>query len=267
MKDLMSPDGLKALRRFVSRDTLFAFDLDGTLAPIVADPADIRIPEAVRSTMEQLSGLAATAVITGRARCDARKHLGFEPRYLVGNHGAEGLPGLPGVEEELRSHVSNWEEHLELLLPPEVQRQVLLERKGFSLSLHYRHAADPVTIHGALLAAIDRLEPPPRRVGGKFVENLIPAESPNKGDALLRLMELSGSPTAFFLGDDETDEDVFRLDSPALFTVHIGMSGESRARYAIRKQEETGPLLGMLVSLLNGSRGEDEESCTPQQGA
>jgi trehalose 6-phosphate phosphatase len=32
------------------------------------------------------------AIITGRAIADARTMLGFMPRYLIGNHGAEGVP-------------------------------------------------------------------------------------------------------------------------------------------------------------------------------
>jgi trehalose 6-phosphate phosphatase len=250
MIDLLSQEGLKALHSFISRDTLFAFDLDGTLAPIVADPVLIAIPEAVRREMQQLSGLAATAVITGRARSDALQYLGFEPRYLVGNHGAEGLPGPPGQELEQLAAVEQWEQQLQSLIAPEIKASILLERKGFSLSLHYRHAPDPQAVHAALLAAIDRLVPAPRRVGGKFVENIIPQDAPHKGDALLRLMELAGCPRAFFLGDDETDEDVFRLDSPAIFTVHIGSGVTSCARYCIRDQKETATLLCHLVEML-----------------
>ena len=33
------------------------------------------------------------AVITGRSRSDAMQHLAITPHYLIGNHGAEGLPG------------------------------------------------------------------------------------------------------------------------------------------------------------------------------
>jgi trehalose 6-phosphate phosphatase len=247
---LFSDVGQEALRRFVSRDTLFAFDLDGTLAPIVADPAEIRISKPVRSGLARLSRLAATAVITGRARSDALKHLGFEPRYLVGNHGIEGLPGYPGQEQELRTTVEQWEGQLLTLLPPEIKAAILLERKGFSLSLHYRHAHDPRAVHAALLAAIDRLLPPPRRVGGKFVENLIPREAPHKGDALLRLMELSGSPRAFFLGDDETDEDVFRLDSPCILPVCVGIERPTAAQYHLKEQSETARLLEEILTIL-----------------
>ena len=45
MTYLFTPAGRAALSTFVDASTLFAFDLDGTLAPIVPDPAAIIIPE------------------------------------------------------------------------------------------------------------------------------------------------------------------------------------------------------------------------------
>jgi len=54
MTYLFSPGGLAALHAFVTGSTLHGFDLDGTLAPIVADPADIAIPDEVRRGLIQL---------------------------------------------------------------------------------------------------------------------------------------------------------------------------------------------------------------------
>lgn len=250
MVRLSSDAGHAALHAFVSTATLFAFDLDGTLAPIVDDPADIRISGAVRNGMAALTSLAATAVITGRSRSDAAAHLEFSPRYLVGNHGAEGLPGQEETSLRLRRTVSAWEEQLASRIGPELREAILLERKTYSLSLHYRHAPYPRSAHAALLTAIAGLEPPPRRVGGKFVENIIPAGAPHKGDALLRLLDISGCANAFFIGDDETDEDVFRLDDPRIFSVCVGGDRPTAARYLLDRQEDIAPLLHGLVNLL-----------------
>ena len=247
---LLSDIGLADLRSFVSTDTLFAFDLDGTLAPIVAEPSAILVPGDVQELMKRLSALAVTAVITGRARKDALAYLGFEPRYLVGNHGAEGLPGRVGEDRELFGMVEGWEQQLSLLLNPEVRQATFFESKGSTLSLHYRHAADPQAVHAALLAAISRLEPAPRRIGGKFVENLIPRGAPHKGDALLFLLDCSGCGTALFAGDDETDEDLFRLDDPRIFPVCVGLERPTAARYALEGQQEMALLLRELVTIL-----------------
>ena len=250
---LFSAAGRAALHAFVTQTTLYAFDLDGTLAPIVDDPAGITIPAKVRRSLKQLDGLAPVAVITGRSRADALAHLGFTPRYLVGNHGAEGLPGQEGQDGSRHEQVAAWEQQLTELLPPEIRSSILFEYKGESLSMHYRHAACPDDVHAAMLAAIDLLVPPPRRVGGKFVENLIPQGAPHKGDALLCIMKHLECRRAVFVGDDETDEDVFRLADDSIFGIRIGKDSGSAAGSYLLSQREIVPLLDELVTVLSQS--------------
>lgn len=258
MIPLLTDRGMAALAGFISRETLFAFDLDGTLAPIVADPASIRLDDRVREGMIRLSKLAQTAVITGRSRGDASQRLGFSPTWLVGNHGAEGLPGQDDDSRLLQQTVSGWEQQLESMADDRLENVALLERKGLSLSLHYRHAPNPDTCHAAILDMAGRLLPAPRLVGGKFVVNLIPQGLPDKGAALLQLMELSGCKNSFFIGDDETDEDVFRLQNRNIFTVSVGTDRDSRAAYRIDNQGDVMILLEILqgiLSLQTGQRG------------
>lgn len=250
MINLLSPEGQAALRKTVTKATLLAFDLDGTLAPIVDDPMEAILPPPIRQQMQQLCSLAPTAVITGRSCNDARQRLGFEPHYLVGNHGLEGLPDSPDVTHELSGIVDGWHRQLDNILTPELLQTLYLEKKSGSLSLHYRHSPDPRTAHAALLPAIQQLEPRPRRVGGKFVENLIPSGLPHKGDALLRLMTHAGSPTALFLGDDETDEDVFRLDDPRILSASVGHERTTAARYVVYDQATMGTVLDELLRIL-----------------
>ena len=47
MQHLLATPGLQALSRLMRRRVLFAFDLDGTLATIVDDPADARVSDAM----------------------------------------------------------------------------------------------------------------------------------------------------------------------------------------------------------------------------
>lgn len=250
MIELLSAAGLAELRAFVTPDTLFAFDLDGTLAPIVDDPAVARVPADVSRGLDQLSQLATTAVITGRARNDALPRLGFTPCYLVGNHGSEGLPGVIMDNSRLQKLMEQWLRQLQALLAPAAWSAIVVEQKGGSLSLHYRHAPQRDAVHAALLDAIRWLDPVPRRVGGKYVENLLPYQSLHKGDALLHLMQHSGCPTALFVGDDETDEDVFRLADPRIFTVCVGAAQSTAAFYHLVNQAAIVPLLSHLLVLL-----------------
>lgn len=250
MTYLLTGAGRAELGAFAGPDTLFAFDLDGTLAPIAADPAGIRVAPAVAAALAALRERAAVAIITGRSRKDAQRHLGVTPHYLVGNHGAEGLPGWERYEEEFRRLGSDWAGQLMRALPAGQHPGIVVENKGMSVSVHYRAARQRPEARSLVLKAIGQLSPPPRVVGGKYVENLLPEEAPDKGTALLELMNRAGCAKGLFVGDDATDEDVFRLDWEQLFTVRVGAGRNSRARYFLRDQEEILALLGLINEAL-----------------
>jgi len=238
MAYLFSDAGLAALHAFIDPATLFAFDLDGTLAPIAAEPGDIRVPQAIQRALAELKDRAPMAIITGRSRMDALHHLGVEPGYLVGNHGAEGLPGWERYEDDFRRLAGEWERQLHGLIPAGENSGIVVENKGPSVSVHYRGAGNRLAARSLVLDAIGRLVPQPRVVGGKYVENLLPEEAPDKGVALLQLMSRAGCAKGVFAGDDRTDEDVFHLDREGLFTVRVGLGARSRARFFLRAQGE-----------------------------
>ncbi len=247
---LFSAAGCAALHGFIDRATLFAFDLDGTLAPIAADPSLIMIAEEVRRGLIRLGQIAPLAIITGRARADARAHLGFEPLFLVGNHGAEGLPDGAGRGDGYVRLCRDWEQQLRLLLPNDRHVGIIVENKGETLSIHYRNLPERERARGVILESIQRLTPLPRLVSGKFVENLLPQDAPNKGEALASIMRRSGCRRSLFVGDDETDEDVFRLRDDHVFGIRVGRDSASAARYFIHEQNEIGPLLAELIESL-----------------
>ena len=247
---LFEKNGCTALDNFIDRETLFAFDLDGTLAPIVSDPGAIGIPDPVRKEIAVLNEQAFVAVITGRSRLDALRHLAFAPSYLIGNHGAEGLPGWGSRTQEFVYTVNEWQNQLAVLLNDAYQRRLVIENKGATLSIHYRHARNIKEAHALILDAVSRLAPQPRRISGKCIENLIPEGAPDKGIALTFLMHHAGCPNAIFTGDDETDEDVFRMHNKNIFTVRVGRSKGSRAQYHLRGQREMVRLLREINRIL-----------------
>lgn len=249
---LLEGDGLAALRSFVAAGTLLAFDLDGTLAPIVADPSGIAIPRQVREEMTRLCGMANVAILTGRCRDDARSFLGFEPCMLVGNHGAEGLPGWEEREGEFRGTCAGWKEQLRSLLP-EASGGIILEDKGLSLSLHYRSAARRDEAFRVIREAISALAPAPELISGKCVENIVPPGAPRKGRALLEVMRRLGTARALFAGDDVTDEDVFRLRSQRILGVRVGEGSPTAAGYFLKEQGEMGRLLRELILILQNA--------------
>jgi trehalose 6-phosphate phosphatase len=86
-----------------------------------------------------------------------------------------------------------------------------------------------------------------RLVGGKLVVNLLPAGAPHKGLALEAARERFGCDTALYVGDDETDEDVFALDQPGrLLAIRVGRRRGSAAGYYLRNQREIDRVLRVL---------------------
>ncbi len=247
---LFGTSGLAALTHFIEPATLFGFDLDGTLAPIVSDPGAIGIPDAIRKEFTRLAAQASVAVITGRSRQDAFMRLGTAPRYLIGNHGAEGLPAWLENKNEFIHTTGDWQNQLENLLPVESRAGIVIENKGATLSIHYRQAQNRPMAHALILSAITRLLPQPRRISGKCVESLLPAGAPDKGAAFYLLMQQEGFGKGFFIGDDETDESVFRLDQENIFTVRVGKTADSQASFYLRHQREVARVLSTLNVLL-----------------
>ncbi len=130
---LFTESGFRDLDRFVDKKTLFAFDLDGTLAPITTDPRTIRISKNTQKGLAHLIARAAVAIVTGRSRDDARSRLGIVPQFLIGNHGAEGLPGWQARERDFAEISLDWERQLRRLLPPEKISGIRIENKGTTL--------------------------------------------------------------------------------------------------------------------------------------
>lgn len=246
MQHLLTAQGLQALSRLMCRRVLFAFDLDGTLAPIVEHPADARVPDALANRLRQLAMVAPVAVVTGRSVADARPRLGFRPHYLIGNHGAEGL-GHVDESTGLASLRARW---LERGGVPQAAG-VAFEDKRFSLALHYRQAPDP---QHALQAIQDWLHPLPAdlsTLGGKAVVNVLQRSAPDKADAVLRLLALSACDTLLFAGDDVNDEPVFERARPDWVTVRIGSpEAVSRALYCLEDPAAMAQLLDLILPQL-----------------
>jgi trehalose 6-phosphate phosphatase len=181
---------------------------------------------------------------------DAAGHLGFEPHYLVGNHGAEGLPGGCLDADSFRELTAGWERQARACLARLKGQGLMIENKGVSLAVHYRNAVNRQEAREAIAACIKRLKPGPRHVTGKYVENLIPPDAPDKGRALHTLMEVSGCRKAFYIGDDETDEDVFRLGDERIFSIHVGTGGATSARFFLKRQEEVVQFIQTVIGII-----------------
>ena len=252
---LFNSEGLVALARYVAPDTLFAFDLDGTLAPIVDDYAAVEISDPVRIALERLVKLAKVVVITDRSRQDAIPILGVEPQLLIGNHGAEWPLHAKGRNWQHVGICLDWRDRLFGMIYdiPDVE----IEFKGESLSLHYRNSIDREYALARIDAAINELTPSPKRICGKYVVNILPIDALTKGEALAVAMEKFGVTRAIYFGDDITDEEVFKLTNVDLFGVHIGKDDETAASYYLNKQIELLGLINSMIGMLEAHTDEE----------
>jgi trehalose 6-phosphate phosphatase len=230
---------------------LYAFDFDGTLARIVRERHAAAMTETVRAALEKLSREAVTAIVSGRSLDDLRLHVNGVVPHLIGNHGMEGLHTSPHVMHQAKEHSRAWIKQMERFHVELRRRAVTIEDKNYSLSLHYRESSSPHHAKELALSVTAQLTPLPRLVLGKAVVNVIPPGTPHKGTALLELMRRLECEKALYVGDDDTDEDVFSLPDERIITVRIGKKAASAARYYLKTQSE---IIHLLESLLRGNQ-------------
>ena len=250
MTYLFSRPNHDLLEMFAWSNVLLAFDFDGTLAPLVSTPSHAAMRASTRRLLRRVSSLYPCVVITGRSQADARARLrNIEVRRVVGNHGAE--PSPQGAA--LRRRVQQWLPVLKARLSG--RQGVVIEDKGFSVAIHYRQARERNSTRRAVLSAAGALTDV-RIVGGKLVVNVLVPDAPHKGLALERERVHVGCDTVIYVGDDETDEDVFQIDRPGqLLSIRVGRKQTSAAPYYIRNQAEIDRILEALIAVRGGDRG------------
>lgn len=256
MKHILASPNIDVLAQTARARVLLGFDFDGTLAPIVQDRDSATMKRRTSRLFAKVCKLYPCAVISGRARPDVAKRLdGAGVKYVVGNHGLEPGVGIGAFEEDVVTARMVLKEALRAFPGVDV------EDKRYSLAIHYRRSRQKRTARDAIHAAVRVLPVPMRVIAGKSVVNVVPDRAPTKGDALVQLRAADHADTALYVGDDITDEDVFRLDQPGrILSIRVGASRTSRAAYFLRRQGEIDALLAKLVEL----REDREARCPPR---
>ena len=190
------------------------FDVDGTLVEIGPSPFEVDIPDDLLGSLLRLSELTggALALVSGRPIVDL-DHL-FSPLKLpvIGGHGAEMR--LRGDVERPTPRVLSEKFRRRLAEAANLDSGIVVEDKGYSLALHYRLApqcAERLRKHVAACRAAFASEPTELLLGKAMFEVKLPGI--NKGDAVRALMthEPFTGRTPVFVGDDITDEAVFKV--------------------------------------------------------
>ena len=248
MRHLFGPGGLRVLAAFVRDDPLLAFDFDGTLAPIVSHPDRARVSKPVARELERLSLALPVAVISGRRVADVLPRLGFVPRFVVGNHGAED-PGDP-ASAHWPSRFDGLRERLARAAQRLTGAGVWVEDKGHSLALHFRQAPDAAVATDRINEVLVDLDPSLRCFGGKLVVNVVCAEAPDKADSLAALMARADAHSALFVGDDVNDEVVFARHHRHWLCVRVGRDDpQSQADFFLDRSSEMRALLARIRPL------------------
>jgi trehalose 6-phosphate phosphatase len=242
MKNILAREHREVLHEFAWSNVLVAFDYDGTLAPIVDDPAKARMRPETGGLLLELTKLYPVIVISGRAQPDAlEKMRGANVVEVVGNHGIEPWYAGNRHVDLVRRWLVEITAHLGQI------KGVVIEDKIYSVAIHYRQSREKKKARAAILKVVADLGDV-RVIGGKQVINVLPKDAPHKGIALERERERFHCDTAIYVGDDVTDEDVFALDQPGrLLTIRVGAKSTSAAMYCIANQRAVDKLLTVLI--------------------
>jgi trehalose 6-phosphate phosphatase len=236
---------------------MLGFDYDGTLAPLVATPSRAVMRPSTTRLLRALARHYPCAIVSGRSRRDLQRRVRIPGLHaLIGSHGVEPWDATPRTANLVR----HWRTALGENLPP--VSGVVLEDKTYSLALHYRRSLARGRARHTILRAARAL-PGARIVPGKLVVNLVPARSPHKGEALQRIRARLGCVRTLYVGDDETDDDVFNLGSPdRLLGVRVGRRRSGAPPWYLEQQGDIDELLRILIRLRpeagsSGSRKND----------
>jgi len=213
------PNALKSYGQLVgvtnARKSMLFLDYDGTLSPIVSDPAAAALVDGAAKALELVSAVCPVAILSGRDLADIRDRVGIPGIWYAGSHGFE-LTGPDGtyhqndaaaavvpVLERAAGELRDTLEHI-----PGVR----VEHKRFAVAVHYREVA-PEHV-GEIVAATHRLgqRDDLRVTSGRMLVELRPDIDWDKGTTLAWILDRvdgAGSLLPIYIGDDLTDEDAF----------------------------------------------------------
>ena len=211
-------------------------DVDGTLLEIASTPQAVRVPAALRNTLQLAAKRedGALALISGRTIAELDRL--FAPLVLpaAGQHGVEirdpeGNVSMPDIEagqldgarEVIRELVRHY-------------KGLLLEDKGSALAVHFRQAPQyeraAMEVMGGLA---HQLRDHFVLRDGKCVMELTPRGYSKRGaiEAFMRQPPFAGR-IPLFIGDDVTDEDGFEaVNALGGYSVRVGDLAATAAQF------------------------------------
>ena len=231
-----------------SKTRLIFLDYDGTLVPFAATPEASK-PDVELMTM--LTSLAQDAknevvVISGRDKEALGEFFEDANIGLVAEHGA-WIRDKMGRWRTTGDFNTNWKEIVKPILNRYMHRTpgALIEEKDFSLVWHYRRVDPELAsvrvseLKETLYFLTTNLKVEVAE-GNKIVE--VKNAGINKGQAAMNWISKKKWDFILAVGDDLTDEDLFRELPDDAYSIKVGLA-PSRAKLRFKTQSEVMPFL------------------------
>jgi trehalose 6-phosphate synthase/phosphatase len=235
-----------------AKNRLLLLDYDGTLAklekyPLLAKPNDdlIRFIKLLSDNPRN-----EVVIISGRDKITLQSWFGSLNIGLAANHGV----WIRKKKEDwriLKPLNNDWKPEILPLLETYADRLPgsFVEDKEFSLAWHYR-MADPEMASIVAKELKDDLVRFTANIGVQILQGrkVIEVKNPgmNKGDAGSNWISENNFDFIMAIGDDWTDEDLFRVLPEKAYSIKVGLT-QSQARFNLNDQKDVVELLQELM--------------------
>lgn len=236
-----------------AKHPIVLLDYDGVLERFHNNPANAKPPADLKRLLKRLCAHTEVVIISGRRKSELEEWFGDIPVSLVAEHGAFARrTGSRSWREHYGGNSAEWKGVIWSLMDRYASKTpgAMVETKDASLVWHYRNA-QPYASQKYLVILRRALKPIATKYdlsigqGNKILE-VRPANI-NKGMAALSWIK-PNTDFVLALGDDYTDEYMFRLLPPKAITIKVG-SGRSEANYRLKNVDTVLKLLDKLAKV------------------
>ena len=228
-------------------------DYDGTLAALTKLPSQASPSNDALSFLQKLTAdkKNEVVIISGRDGETLQNWLGHLPLHFVAEHGSV-IKYKNGEWESQTSVPASWKDEIRPMLQSYVSRcsGSVMEEKQNTLSWHYRntHPGLGFIRSRELLNNLSQLTTnSPLQIidGNKVLE--IRLTGMDKGMTALKVINKFSPDFTICIGDDTTDEDMFKaLEKTNAYSIKVG-NGSTAANYNLFTQAEVIPVLAKIA--------------------